>query len=161
MDIGRRSVRGGMMASAVLATFYVAVVWGASRSFGHLIEQIARDWHLLIPIIVGFGVQVGLVVELRRRHQMRGTAAAAGAAGAGSSTVGMIACCAHHIADLAPFIGATGAAAFLTDYRIAFMVGGLGVNSVGIGVAWRRLRGPSSMRAAPAVREEESACAHG
>lgn len=161
MDIGRRSVRGGMIAAAVLAVFYIVVVWGASGSFGHLTGQIARDWYLLIPIIVGFGLQVGLVVELRRRHQIRGTAAAAGAAGAGSSTVGMIACCAHHIADLAPFIGATGAAAFLTDYRIAFMVGGLGVNAVGVGVAWRRLRRTTSMRAAPLAREEEPACAHG
>ncbi|MEX2556095.1 MAG: hypothetical protein WEB06_10725 [Actinomycetota bacterium] len=113
----RRSVRVGAAASAILAAFYVSVVWGASRSAGHLADQIASDWYFLVPIMAGFGIQIGLVSELRRRHQMRGAAAATGAAGAGSSTVGMIACCAHHIADLAPFIGATGAAAFLTDYR--------------------------------------------
>ena len=149
-----RSVRVGLIAGAILAAFYVSVVWGASRSFSHLSDQIARDWYLLVPIMAGFGVQVGLVSELRRRHRMRGAAAAAGAAGAGSSTVGMIACCAHHIADLAPFIGATGAAAFLTDHRVAFMVGGLGVNSVGVAVAWRRLR------RSPAVQKQEPSCAH-
>jgi len=149
-----RSVRVGATASAVLAAFYVAVVWGASRSADHLTDQIASDWYFLVPIMAGFGIQVGLVSELRRRHQMRGAAAAAGAAGAGSSTVGMIACCAHHIADLAPFIGATGAAAFLTDYRIAFMGAGIGVNALGVAIAWRRLR------RLPGHVEEESACAH-
>lgn len=68
-----------------------------------------------------------------------GAVAAAGGAGAGASTIGMVACCAHHLADVAPFIGATGAAAFLTDYRIPFMVVGIGVNAVGVIVAAQRL----------------------
>lgn len=150
----RRSVRVGLTAVAILAAFYVAVVWGASRSADHLMDQIATDWYFLAPIMAGFGIQVGLVSELRLRHQMRGAAAVAGAAGAGSSTVGMIACCAHHIADLAPFIGATGAAAFLTDYRIVFMGVGLGVNALGVTIAWRRLR------QLPGHVEEEPTCAH-
>ena len=52
----------------------------------------------------------------------------------------MVACCAHHRADLAPFIGATGSAAFLTDYRIPSMVVGVGVNAVGVATAALRLR---------------------
>ena len=43
-------------------------------------------------------------------------------------------------AGLAPFIGATGAATFLLDYRIPFMVTGIGINAVGVIVAARRLR---------------------
>ena len=138
--LSSRSVRAGAIGFAALAVFYLGVVGGASRSLSHLGDQIARDWYLLVPIMAGFGVQISLVSELRRLHQMRGTAAAAGAAGAGSSMVGMVACCAHHIADLAPFIGAAGAAAFLTDYRVAFMAGGLGVNAIGIVIASHRLR---------------------
>ena len=153
--LSSRSVKAGAIGVAALAVFYVGVVGGASRSLGHLGDQIARDWYLLVPIMAGFGVQIGLVAELRRRHQMRGSAAAAGAAGAGSSTVGMVACCAHHIADLAPFIGATGAATFLTDYRVAFMAGGLGVNAIGIAVASRRLQ--RTPRHDPA---KETSCAH-
>ena len=52
----------------------------------------------------------------------------------------MIACCAHHIADLLPFLGASGAAAFLYDYKIWFVLIGVGVNAVGVMVATRRLR---------------------
>ena len=140
-----RSVRIGAMASAGLALFYVVVVWAASGSFSHLVDQARGDWFYLVPIVVGFGLQVALVAELRARHRLHGTEAAAGGAGAGASTAGMIACCAHHLADLAPFIGATGAAAFLTDYRVPFMVVGIGVNAVGITVAARRLRRASVM----------------
>lgn len=138
--VSLRSARVGALAAAVLSAFYVAVVWGASDSSAHLVDQIGSDWYYLVPIMAGFGVQVALVAELRHRHRLVSSAAAAGGAGAGASTVGMIACCAHHLADLAPFVGATGAAAFLTDYRIAFMVVGIGVNAVGIAVAARKLR---------------------
>jgi hypothetical protein len=134
-----RSVRAGALATAALALFYVIVVAGASGSWRHLTDQMRQDWYYLVPIVAGFGVQVALIAELRRRHRLQQAVAAAGGAGAGASTVGMVACCAHHIADVAPFIGATGAAAFLTDYRVPFMVFGIGVNAVGVTIAARRL----------------------
>ena len=139
-----RSVQVGALASAGLALFYVLVVAGASGSWSHLGDQASRDWYYLVPIVAGFGTQVALLSELRRRHRLDHGATAVGGAGAGASTAGMVACCAHHLADLAPFIGATGAAAFLTDYRIPFMAVGIGVNAAGIAVAARRLgRTPS------------------
>lgn len=134
-----RSVRVGALASLVLALFYVVVVAGASGSWAHLANQGRKDWYYLVPILVGFGIQVTLLAELRHRHRLHHGAAAAGGAGAGASTAGMIACCAHHLADLVPFIGATGAAAFLIDYRVPFMFVGIGVNAFGIVVAARRL----------------------
>lgn len=147
--MNRRSVRTGGLASAGLAFFYIVVVWAASGSFDHLVDQARADWYFLALILGGFGVQVALVSELRRRHRLQQAAAVAGGAGMGASTAGMIACCAHHIADLAPFIGATGAATFLTDYRIPFMVVGIGVNAAGVAIAARRLRRLSSHHAHP------------
>lgn len=138
--VHRRSLGAGIAGSGILAGFYVAVVWGASGSFGHLVDQIQADWYYLAAIIAGLGVQVALMAELRRRHRLHHTVAAAGGAGASASTAGMIACCAHHLADLAPFVGATGLATFLTDYRVPFMVLGIGVNAVGVVVASMRLR---------------------
>lgn len=155
-----RSVRAGVLAVAGLALFYVAVVAGASGSWQHLTDQAANDWYYLAPIMGGFGLQVALVAELRRRHRLNRTAAAAGSAGAGASTAGMVACCAHHIADLAPFIGATGAAAFLIDYRVPFMLVGIGVNAVGVAIAARRLRRTIVHHAASAHEHQDGqACA--
>ena len=135
-----RSVRTAGIATVTLLVFYVGVVWAASGSFNHLVDQARRDWYYLAMILGGFAIQVALVSELRRRHRLQHSAAVAGGAGMGASTAGMVACCAHHIAELAPFIGATGAATFLIEYRIPFMIVGIGANIIGIAFAAHRLR---------------------
>ncbi len=152
-----RSFWIGALAAGAMALLYAAVVGGVSGSADHLAEQVRTDWYLLLPIVVGFGVQVGLLAELRHRHRMGGAAASASAAGAGASTAGMVACCAHHLADLVPFVGATAAATFLYDYRLAFMLVGLGVNAVAITIATRRLRAASRR----SHDETEGACGLG
>ena len=48
------------------------------------------------------------------------------------STVAMVACCAHHVTDVLPILGLTAAATFLADYRLAFMLVGLGTTLLGI-----------------------------
>ena len=135
-----RSVRVGVLAAVGMAAVYAAVVGGLSGSIDHLLEQVRLDWYLLGPIIAGFGVQLGLLAELRRRRQVLRTVAAAGASGATGSTVGMVACCAHHVVDLAPLAAAAGAATFLSTYRSWFMVVGLTATAVGVAVAASRLR---------------------
>lgn len=168
VEQGSRSARGsirgaarrwpstavGVAASGAMTLVYVVVVLGASRSVGHLADQVGADWYLLLPIVAGFGVQVGLLVELRRRQRLHREVIATGAAGAGASTVGMVACCAHHLADLLPLAGATAAATFLYDFRLRFMLAGVGLNAIAIVVALRRLR------TMPAAHEEvEHTCA--
>ena len=138
--LDRRSRTIGLLAASGLAVFYVVVVAGASSSLDHLADQARRDWYFLAFIVGGFGLQVALAAELRRRHRFQHADALASGTGSGASVVGMIACCAHHLADLVPFIGATGAATFLLDYRIPFMVTGIGVNALGVAIAARRLR---------------------
>ncbi|MGH2690236.1 MAG: hypothetical protein ACRDKW_15730, partial [Actinomycetota bacterium] len=107
------SLRTGVIGGLALAAAYAAIVAGASRSFGHLGDQVRADWYFLLPLMGGFGTQMGLLSELRHRHRMMRAAGATGVAGAAGSTMGMIACCAHHIADLAPLAGASAAATFL------------------------------------------------
>lgn len=135
-----RSVRAGAIGAGALVAFYALVVGFASGSLEHLGDQARADWYLLVPIIAGFGVQVGLMAELRRRHRLHRASMVAGGTGTAGSAAGMVACCAHHLADLAPFLGASGAATFLYDRRLAFMLGGLAVNAIGVAVALRRLR---------------------
>ncbi|MGE0307373.1 MAG: hypothetical protein AB7Q27_16625, partial [Acidimicrobiia bacterium] len=111
--MNRRSVIAGLIGAAAMTLFYAVVVAGASGSLAHLTEQARADWYFLILIVAGFGTQIGLMAELRRRHRLHHGASVVGGAGAVPSSVGMVACCAHHIADLAPFVGAAGAASFL------------------------------------------------
>lgn len=133
-----RSVRAGLLAAAGLSAFYATVIALASGP-GHLADQARADWPYLSLIVAGFATQVALLVELRHRRRARRLEQAAAGAGVGSSAVGMVACCAHHLADLAPIVGISGAATFLTDWRVEFMLAGIAVNAIAIAVAARRL----------------------
>jgi hypothetical protein len=137
--ISANALRAGVLAAGVLGLFYTAVVGGVG-GIVHLEQQAADDWPWLVLILAGFGTQVALFVELRRRHRLHDAAIkTATGGGAGASAVGMIACCAHHVADLAPIIGISGMAVFLTDYRIPIMIIGIAVNALGVTLAARRL----------------------
>ena len=131
-----RAVGWGAVASLALATFYVAVL-ATAGGWEHLADQAVTDWWLLVPIIVAFGAQVSFTVALRARH--RAHLAATTGAGTGASAVGMVACCAHHLADLVPLLGTAGVAGVLFDWRIPLMAFGLAVNLVAVSVAARRL----------------------
>jgi hypothetical protein len=139
VTLDSRSIRWGGAASAAMLAFYTTVIVWAS-GWPHFGEQIRSDWFFVALIVGGFGAQVALMVELRHRHQMHATESTASGTGTGASATGMLACCAHHLAEIAPIVGATGALAFLANYRIAFMVGGIVLNAVGIFVSLRRLR---------------------
>lgn len=47
-----RRTRTAAIATAVLALFYVSVVWAASGSFGHLVDQMRLDWYYLALILL-------------------------------------------------------------------------------------------------------------
>ena len=52
----------------------------------------------------------------------------------------MLACCAHHVADLLPLLGLSAAASFLAAYKIPFMLAGLAMNAIGIVIILRSIR---------------------
>jgi hypothetical protein len=82
----------------------------------------------VFPIIPGFGVQAGLYIILKMRLFVpivaTGLSGPMMGVGGTTSTIAMVACCAHHVADLLPILGLTAAATFLAQYRIALMLVG-------------------------------------
>ncbi|MHB1449064.1 MAG: hypothetical protein ACYC6E_13045 [Bellilinea sp.] len=135
----------GILGVIVLAGIYFGIVsWAESPQ--HALDLFWEDRWLVIPILMGFGIQAALYSVLKLRlyiptytnAQTQSTdshapAASMGAGGA-TSTVAMVACCAHHVTDVLPILGLTAAATFLAQYRTAFMAVGLGSNLIGIGV---------------------------
>lgn len=154
--MSRRSVTWGVAATAVLAAFYVAVLAG-SAGWNHLGDALERDWWLVVPLTVGFGVQVALLVEVRRRHRAAHDVTAMAGAGAGTSAVGMVACCAHHLADLVPLVGLSGAATFLTAQQRTLMWVAVAMTAGGVWLAARQLRRVPAVVLEPA---REPTCVH-
>jgi hypothetical protein len=125
----------GLTGSFALALLYFGIVsWAESPS--HALELFWEDRFLVLPIILGFGVQAALYIILKKRLFLpvanTGPSGALTGASGGMSTVAMVACCAHHVTDVLPILGLTAAATFLAAYRIAFMLVGLGTTLLGI-----------------------------
>lgn len=129
-------VMGGLVGAGAILAVYLGLVTLTSGSWEHARELLAEDRWFVGLIVLGFGVQVGLFVHLRRNlHAHRGGAMTA--TSGGTSTAAMIACCAHHVSDVLPLLGLSGAAIFLAQYKVPFMVVGIVSNAVGIGVMLR------------------------
>lgn len=134
----------GMAGTMALLLLYVGIVGGASRSLGHVLELLATDWPFVTALAAGFGTQVGLYAHLR--YLTRTATVAAGAAtgiGTGTSTVAMVACCAHHATDILPVLGLSavaGAAGLLAEWRVPLMSLGIAMNLIGIALNVRLVR---------------------
>ncbi len=130
-------VGAGLLAAIFLAALYLGIVsWAESPK--HALELFWGDRWLTIPIIVGFGIQGALYTTLKKHLfvpvAQPGPSGALTSAGGATSTIAMVACCAHHVTDVLPILGLTAAAAFLAEYQIPFMVAGLATNVAGIAV---------------------------
>lgn len=145
--------------------YFGLVSWAESSQ--HALQLFWDDRWIITPIILGFGVQAALYTILKKRLfiPMASTGPSGamtpltGMMGAGgtTSTVAMVACCAHHVTDVLPILGLTAAATFLTRYQLAFMLVGLGTTLVGIVVMlvilFRERRKALSLSVSPTLSE--------
>ena len=125
----------GLLGSVGLFLLYFGIVsWAESPA--HALQFFWQDRWIVIPILLGFGVQTGLYTILKKRLFIpitnTGPSGALTGAGGATSTMAMVACCAHHVTDVLPILGLTAAATFLAQYRTAFMLVGLATTLVGI-----------------------------
>jgi hypothetical protein len=130
----------GLTASLALLFLYLGLVSLISGSWSHALQLVAEDRWFVLPITLGFGIQAGLFTYLRSLHRMTTTPAAVTGSSAGTSTMAMVACCAHHVTDVLPLVGLSGATIFLAQYKVPFMAIGLLSNVVGIFVLLTTIR---------------------
>ncbi len=125
----------GLLGAGLLTLLYFGIVSWA-EGLQHAVELFWQDRWIVLPIILGFGVQSGLYIILKKRLYLpvesTGPSGALTGAGGGMSTVAMVACCAHHVTDVLPILGLTATAAFLAEYRTIFMLVGLSTTLLGI-----------------------------
>jgi hypothetical protein len=128
-------IGAGLLGTFFLTGLYFGIVsWAESPE--HALEFFWQDRWIVIPILLGFGVQVALYTILKKRLfvpvESVGPSGMLTGAGGTTSTLAMVACCAHHVTDVLPILGLTAAATFLAQYRTTFMLVGLGTTLVGI-----------------------------
>ncbi len=137
----RWPLMAGLLGALGLSALYLGIVTLA-ESWSHALDLFREDAPFVVPIILGFGTQVGLFVYVKRGLHLpdgTGTVGALTGAGTGTSTLAMVACCAHHVTDVLPLVGLSAAAVFLAAYKVWFMALGLATNLAGILVMLRLL----------------------
>jgi O-antigen/teichoic acid export membrane protein len=91
------------------------------QDFAHALQQAGQDWLWVGSVSFGFGAQIGLYVYLRVLITAAKAVGATVATGAGTttSTLGMVACCAHHLTDLAPLVALSGVSICPARFRFS------------------------------------------
>ncbi len=129
LRLALKPLLGGLGAILGLLTLYLGLITLA-QGWGHALDQLSDDRWYVGAIGAGFGTQIGLFIYLRglqTQAMARGVIASTG-----TSTVAMVACCAHHLADVLPILGLSGAAIFLNDYKVPLLWLGILMNLAGI-----------------------------
>ncbi len=131
----------GLAGMLALMAVYVGIV-SLAESPQRAVELFWEDKAFVIPIMLGFATQVGLYTVLKKGLYLPAPVARGGATTAtsgGISTMAMVACCAHRVADVLPILGLTAAAAFLANWKVPFLIVSLVSNLFGIGFMLREI----------------------
>lgn len=121
-------IKGFTVGSIGLITFYFIFLYVITGDIVHPINQFKLFQPWMSILIIGFGIQFGLYQLLKKNKE----AALVTGTGTATSSVAMVACCAHHVVDLLPILGFSAAAIFLSDYQKQFLIFGVITNLVGI-----------------------------
>jgi Cu+-exporting ATPase len=121
----------GAAAFVVLLALYFLLV-GLVSGREYAIEQFSTYWYFLVSLAAGFGIQMGLYAYLKRLVAHPGATKKVVAVSGSTSTVAMLSCCAHYLANIVPVLGATGLVTFAAQYQVQFFWVGLAFNLAGI-----------------------------
>ncbi|MEM7827113.1 MAG: hypothetical protein QXD72_00155, partial [Candidatus Aenigmatarchaeota archaeon] len=126
--IWKKSIIYGILSSLSLIFLYLIIV-SLFQGLNYAIGRFVEFWYLMTPLVIGFGVQVGLFIYIRNFMKMStGTTGACG----GISMTSMVACCVHHVTDVIPILGVSAVGVFLLQYQPVLLAVGIVSNIVGI-----------------------------
>jgi Cu+-exporting ATPase len=121
----------GVLATAGLLGFYFLILSLVS-DWAFAVDQFATFRYYIISLAIGFGIQIGLYTYLRGAIQSHCSSGKVVAVSGTTSTVAMISCCAHYLANILPVIGAAGLITLVGQYQVELFWVGLASNAAGI-----------------------------
>jgi hypothetical protein len=120
----------------ISSLYFGLVSW--AESLAHALDLFWTERIIVIPLFLGFGLQTSLYTVLKKRWfiPMGGSTSSGMITGTSgtTSTIAMVACCAHHVTDLLPILGISAAAAFLARYQTVLMLVGLFTTYLGVSI---------------------------
>ena len=117
-----------MGACVLLLAIYFGVV-GLISGMDFALDQFAKFWYFMVPLALGFGIQVGLYTYLKNLVGQHGASGKVVAVSGTTSTAAMVSCCAHYLANIVPMLGVTGFLAVVAEYQIELFWVGLAFNA--------------------------------
>ena len=127
VSVEDKSILWGAFSSLILIGFYVGVIT-LFQGIDFALLNLRTWWFLIFPLVIGFGIQIGLFVSIKNHAMLKGTVKTTGGISGGS----MVACCTHFLLNIIPLAGASGLAIFLMKYQPAFLSFGILANVFGI-----------------------------
>lgn len=127
--IGRLTLRGIIGMAALLGVYFsvVSLISGAAFAW----EQFSKFWYFIVSLALGFGIQVSLYSYLKSTIY-RGAPKRVVAVTGTTSTLAMISCCSHYLANILPLLGIAGVISLIGQYQIELFWVGLFFNVFGI-----------------------------
>ncbi|AKM83533.1 hypothetical protein A2422_01525 [Candidatus Woesebacteria bacterium RIFOXYC1_FULL_31_51] len=126
----KRSIINGFIASLILLSVYFVVIILVS-GFVFAKDQFRQFWYYVIPLSIGFGIQIGIFSYIRNLHKTKPSSKVLATTGT-TSTFAMVSCCSHYLVNILPILGVVGIISFITQYQIEFFWIGLIFNLAGI-----------------------------
>lgn len=119
----------GLAAAAGLFLLYSLTMRFLAGSWDAVWWQFRELWYLMAPLIAGFGVQIGLFSYIKfLSHSANNKIMITSSA---TSTVSMIACCAHHATDVIPILGLSALSLWLVNFQKPLLILGIVSNLAG------------------------------
>ena len=126
-----KPLTAGMIATAVMLALYFGVLTLLS-GWSFTATEFARYWYYILPLVAGFGLQIGLYAALKQQLAQHHAGGKMVAASGTTSTAAMLSCCTHYLTNILPVIGATGAVTLVAHYQVELFWLGLAFNAAGI-----------------------------
>ena len=130
-------VWGAVAFTALMAIYFSVLTLVSGWSF--TLGQFTQYWYYIVPLGVGFALQVGLFVRLRELVAGASGAKTVMATSGTTSAAAMVSCCTHYLVNLAPILGAAGLVTFVSQYQVQFFWVGLAFNAAGLAYIGKRL----------------------
>lgn len=126
-----RPIQFGAAALVLLLVIYFGVV-SLISGLDFALDQFAAFWFFIVPLALGFGIQVGLYTYLKRLVGQHGASGKVVAVSGTTSTAAMVSCCAHYLVNILPILGVTGFLTVVAQYQVELFWLGLAFNAAGI-----------------------------